>query len=201
MNESGADVGTVLIVDDELSICDSLAGVVSDEGWASLTAQSGKDALSLVKSKTLDLVFLDIWMPGMDGIETLQRIKEINPDLPVVIMSGHGTIDTAVRATKLGALEFIEKPLSIEKIIGLLERVRKPASSEGVKALSAHEMIGVSEAIGQIRSQIRMVAPRNSWVLITGENGTGKEVVARQIHRQRRTRCQTFRRGQLCRDS
>src|SRR5687768_7177062 len=106
-----------LIIDDEESICDSLAGVLSDEGWRSVTAQTGRQGMIEYKAHPPDIVFLDVWMPGMDGIETLQALKDIKDDIPIVIMSGHGTIETAVKTTKLGAFDFLEKPLSLEKIL------------------------------------------------------------------------------------
>jgi two-component system, NtrC family, nitrogen regulation response regulator NtrX len=173
---------TALIVDDEASICESLAGVLGDEGWLSDIVGSGKDALVKVKRKNYDLIFLDIWMPGLDGIETLQRMREMRQDLTVVIMSGHATIETAVKATKLGAFEFIEKPLALEKILPLLESAKKRRVQEAAPLDKALHIVGKSPIIQEIRRQIEIVAPRNSWVLITGENGTGKEAVARNIH-------------------
>ncbi len=174
-----------LIVDDEPSICTTLEGILLDEGWHGVSVASGKDAISAVKHGGFDLVLLDVWMKGIDGITTLQKLKEIDPHLTVVIMSGHGTIETAVRATKLGALDFLEKPLSLEKLLPILEvakgirRTKEIGSSE---ESHGYQLIGSSEAISALHRQIRVVAPRNSWVLITGENGTGKEVVARNIH-------------------
>jgi two-component system nitrogen regulation response regulator NtrX len=123
-------------------------------------------------------------MPGMDGIETLQKMRQVNPTTPIVIMSGHGTIETAVRATKLGAFDYLEKPLSLDKLIPLLDHARQIRLQHDEKSRhsSVPEMIGNSPLISQIKRQINMVAPRNAWILITGENGTGKEVVARHIH-------------------
>ena len=108
---------TILAVDDEATILKSLSGILSDEGFEVLTASNGYEALKIITEESPDLVLLDIWMPGIDGIETLQEIKRTNPFLQVIIISGHGTIETAVKATKLGAYDFIEKPLSIEKIV------------------------------------------------------------------------------------
>ncbi len=170
-----------LIVDDEEAICESLAGVLGDEGWRATTALSGRQAMVEYKARPPDLVFLDVAMPGMDGIETLQALKDMRDDIPVVIMSGHGTIETAVKTTKLGAFDFLEKPLSLEKILPLLAQVRQAKAGCGQKR---HDLIGDSPALQQIQKQIKMVAPRNASVLITGENGTGKEVVAMNIHAQ-----------------
>ncbi len=187
-----SDMPLALIIDDEVSICHSLAGVLSDEGWRTVTATSGRQGMIEYKLHAPDIVLLDVWMPGMDGIETLQRLKEMREDIPVVIMSGHGTIETAVKATKLGAFDFLEKPLSIEKLLPMIEHARRMRSTDAVKGDStradfkagAPEIIGTSPAAESVRKLIRMVAPRNSWVLITGENGTGKEVCARNIHDQ-----------------
>lgn len=178
---------TALIIDDERSICSTLAGVFSDEGWKSLSASSGKEGINYYKNNQVDLVLLDVWMKGLDGIQTLQKLKEIKGEVPIVIMSGHGTIETAVKATKLGAFDFLEKPLSLEKLIPMIEHAAKIQSlREHGNNLHDHsyQLIGESESIGAIHRKIKVVAPRNSWVLITGENGTGKEVVARNIHLQ-----------------
>ncbi len=173
-----------LIVDDEESIRKTLADVFEDEGWQSITAENGKVGLQLFTKRQPDLVLLDVWMPGMDGIETLQKMRQLNSKAPIVIMSGHGTIETAVRATKLGAFDYLEKPLSLDKLIPLLDHARqiRAQQDERNKQSSVPEMIGSSPLISQIKRQINMVAPRNAWILITGENGTGKEVVARHIH-------------------
>ncbi len=178
----------VLIVDDEKSICETLAGVLSDEGWESILAYNGKDGLDLFKQHEIDLVFLDVWMKKMDGIQVLQEIKTIKDTVPIVVMSGHGTIETAVKATKLGAYDYLEKPLSLEKILPILEHAKKISTLEARTAASFseknYELIGISDEIASIHRQMRNIAHRNSWVLISGENGTGKEVVARNIHLQ-----------------
>ena len=175
-----------LIIDDEKAICSSLAGVLEDEGWRTVTANSGKQGMIEYKLNAPDIVLLDVWMPGgMDGIETLQKLKEIREGVPVVIMSGHATIETAVKATKLGAFDFLEKPLSIEKLLPMIGHARQLRATRD-KSLEVkertHTLIGISSAIEATRKLIKVVAPRNSWVLITGENGTGKEVVAHNIH-------------------
>ena len=173
-----------LIVDDEEKIRETLAGILEDEGWEVLLASNGYEGIDVFKKSDPDLVFLDVWMPNLDGIQTLQILKELDLHTPVVIMSGHGTIETAVKATKIGAFEYLEKPLSLDKIIPLLDHAAKIKSAQDKSSLlgDATEMIGSSDTVLQIKRQINMVAPRNAWVLITGENGTGKEVAARNIH-------------------
>ena len=175
-----------LIVDDESAICETLAGVLSDEGWDSYTALSGEEGLILFRRKLPDIVLLDVWMDGMDGIETLQKMKGVNDRVPIVVMSGHASIETAVRATKLGAFDFLEKPLSLEKLLPMVEHAReayatRKQQNEDVVS-QKYEIIGDSEEIQKIKRQLHVVAPRNSWVLITGENGSGKEIAARNIH-------------------
>ena len=110
-----------LIIDDEKSICDTLSGIFSDEGWDSISAYSGKDGIDLFKKNNVDVVFLDVWMQHMDGIQTLQELKHIKTDVPIIVMSGHGTIETAVKATKLGAFDFHQKPVAINKLIKSIE--------------------------------------------------------------------------------
>lgn len=175
-----------LVVDDEPGICDALTGVLADEGWTAISAHSGRDGIAKFLMFRPDLIFLDIWMPGMDGIETLQSLNNVRGRVPVVVMSGHGTIDTAVKVTKLGALEFLEKPLSLDRVLPLLERLKATAAHNNPPPLgssaSITDILGISRAMSDIRRQVQIVAPRPSWVLITGENGVGKEVVSRTIH-------------------
>jgi two-component system nitrogen regulation response regulator NtrX len=179
---------TIMVVDDEERIRTSLAGILDDEGYRTILAGDGMDALALVQKEPPDLVILDIWMPNMDGLETLQKLKESYPGLPVIMMSGHGSIETAVRSTKLGAYDFVEKPLSLEKLLVTVKnalsmnRLKEENESLRGMAMGAQEMIGVTPAMVKLMEQIKLVAPTNASVLITGENGTGKELVARAIH-------------------
>ncbi|MDH3880618.1 MAG: sigma-54 dependent transcriptional regulator, partial [Desulfobacteraceae bacterium] len=179
---------TILIVDDEPSILQSLSGLLSDEGFEVTTAANGYEALKIVDTESPDLVLLDIWMPGIDGIETLKEIKKDNPHIQVIIISGHGTIETAVKATKLGAFDLIEKPLSIDKVIVAINnalnfrRLEEENKYLRKKTLEKHSITGNSPPIQELKKQIAVTAPTEAWVLITGENGTGKELVARTIH-------------------
>jgi two-component system nitrogen regulation response regulator NtrX len=179
---------TILAVDDEATILQSLSGILSDEGFEVLKASNGYEALKIIEEESPDLVLLDIWMPGIDGIETLQEIKRTNPFLQVVIISGHGTIETAVKATKLGAYDFIEKPLSIEKVVVtinnalLFRQLEEENRFLRKKTLEKHSITGNSPTIQALKKQIDVAAPTNAWILITGENGTGKELVARTVH-------------------
>jgi two-component system, NtrC family, nitrogen regulation response regulator NtrX len=179
---------TILIVDDEESILKSLGGILEDEGYKPLYAGDGIEALAVAQRESPDLVLLDIWMPRMEGLEALQRLKEINPGLIVVMMSGHGTIETAVKATKMGAYDFIEKPLSLEKVVLTvknalgLNRLRQENASLRTMVMQDHDLVGNSPPIRQLRDQILLVAPTGATVLLSGENGTGKELAARSIH-------------------
>ena len=178
----------ILIVDDERAIQTSLRGVLEDEGYRVSAVGSGTDALRLFGDEMPDVVFLDIWMPGRDGLETLAEIKRLRPDATVVMISGHGTIETAVKATKLGAYDFIEKPLSLEKtlvtVTRALEHGRLERENASLRARLGErtEIIGESEPMRALRAQIATAAPTSGRVLIHGENGSGKELVARSIH-------------------
>jgi two-component system, NtrC family, nitrogen regulation response regulator NtrX len=179
---------SILIVDDEPSILQSLSGILSDEGFEAHTAANGYEALKQIEKESPDLVLLDIWMPGLDGIETLKEIKKINPHIQVVIITGHGTIETAVQATKMGAFDLIEKPLSIDKIIVAINnalnfrRLEEENRYLRRKTLEKHSLTGNSPEILSLKNSIATCAPTDKWVLITGENGTGKELVAKTIH-------------------
>jgi len=181
---------SILIVDDEESICKSLGDILVDEGYEVQTVQSGEEAIRLLDEDLPGIVLLDIWLPGIDGMEVLKTIKSLHPKLPVVMMSGHGTIETAVKATKLGAFDFIEKPLSLEKIILTLKHALDLSRLEEENVLLKqkinrdYELTGKSPPIIELMEMISIVAPTNAWILIMGENGTGKELVARAIHRQ-----------------
>jgi two-component system nitrogen regulation response regulator NtrX len=179
---------TILIVDDETSILRSLEGILSDEGYETVCAESGPGALGKMEEMIPDLVLLDIWMPDMDGVEVLTKIKEQYPFLPVVMMSGHGSIETAVKATKHGAYDYIEKPLSIEKLLLTINnaidyhRLEEEVTLLKEKKKGSQRITGQSKTVQQLREQLRIVGPTNAWVLISGENGTGKEIVAHTIH-------------------
>ena len=178
----------ILIVDDEQGIRRSLSGLLSDEGFETSGAADGEQALAALREESPNLVLLDIAMPGRDGIAVLEELRRDWPQLPVVMMSGHGTIETAVRATQLGAFDFNEKPLSFEKLLltirNALEAQRLADENRALRAqmLHARELIGEAPVMKKLKEQILQAAPTNGWVLISGENGTGKELVAKQLH-------------------
>src|ERR671910_170019 len=179
----------ILVIDDEAAIRDSLRMILEYEGYEFLGAASGQDGLAMVERENPDLVFLDIKMPGMDGLEVLQRIKAADETVPVVMISGHATVTTAVDATKLGALDFIEKPLASERVLvtirNALDRSRLADENRSLKRVVEvrHQIVGESPHLKKVMDAIRRAAPTNATVLITGESGVGKELVARAIHR------------------
>ena len=182
----------VCIIDDEEGIRFSLRGILEDEGYEVLEADSAENGLALLASEPVDLVFLDIWLPGMDGLAALERIQLTSPSLPVLIISGHGTIETAVSAIKKGAYDYIEKPLSLEKIVLAAQRalefqaLKRENQALRTRSPLRAEFSGESPPAVALREQIAKVAPLDTWVLITGENGTGKEITARSLHARSR---------------
>jgi len=181
---------SILVVDDEEAIVSSLSSILQDEGYEVSVAKSGAEALKNYMADPPDLMLLDIWMPDMDGLETLRRIREIVPTAQVMVMSGHGSIETAVKAIKLGAYDYIEKPLSLENVTlrvkHALEQYRLEEENRSLrtKVQRKFELVGQSPAMQQLRQLIDTAGPTNSRVLVGGENGTGKELVARAIHLQ-----------------
>ena len=179
----------IVVIDDEAAIRDSLKMILEYDGYECLLAPSGQAGLACVEREDADLVFLDVKMPGMDGIEVLRKIRALDELLPVVIISGHGTVSTAVEATRLGAFDFLEKPLSTDRVgvtirNALNQRQLRAENRSWRRAAEArHEMVGESRALRAMTEEIRRAAPVRSAVLIQGESGVGKELVARAIHR------------------
>jgi two-component system, NtrC family, nitrogen regulation response regulator NtrX len=180
----------ILIVDDQSDIRESLKGVLEDEGYSTSAADSGENCLEVLRKHPFDVVLLDVWLPGIDGLETLEKIREIETAPEVIMISGHGTIETAVRATKLGAYDFLEKPLSIDKTLILIKnaidakRLREENRDLKRQLIPRSVIEGISIPMKALRQQIQLMAPTNGRVLIYGESGTGKELVARAIHGQ-----------------
>jgi two-component system, NtrC family, nitrogen regulation response regulator NtrX len=189
---------TILIVDDEPGVRSALSGVLRDEGYSVEAVDSGEACLERVTRGGIDLIVLDVWLPGMDGLATLQRLRERQVDAQVVLISGHGNIESAVRAIKLGAFDFVEKPLSLDKTVLVVRNaLRQRRLEDENRALRAkvdrtQTMVGESYGMRQLREQVAMAAPTNGRVLILGENGTGKELVARTIHSMSRRRNAAF---------
>ena len=182
--------GQLLLVDDEQGIRQSLSAVLQDEGYRVLAVATGEECLRAMEADRFHIVLLDVWMHGMDGLEVLRRLQETHPETVVVMISGHGTVETAVRATKLGAFDFLEKPLSIERTLvvvknalehqTLLEENRRLRDQLEVR----YRIIGESVPVKALRQQMALMAPTNGRVLIYGESGTGKELVAHALHAQ-----------------
>src|SRR6187431_1018944 len=189
---------TILIVDDEPGVRSSLSGVLRDEGYSVEAVSTGEACLDRLTRGPIDLIVLDVWMPGMDGLATLAKLRERQVDTQVVLISGHGSIESAVKAIKLGAFDFVEKPLSIDKTLHVVRNaLRQRQLEEENRALREHVdrrfvMVGESYVMRSLREQVAMAAPTNGRVLIFGENGTGKELVARSIHALSRRRAGPF---------
>jgi two-component system nitrogen regulation response regulator NtrX len=183
---------SILIVDDEPGIRETLGAVMSDEGFSVDAVATGEECLAAVERRAYGCILLDVWLPGIDGLETLRQLRAAGSDSAVVIISGHGNVETAVRATKLGAFDFIEKPLSIEKTLLTVRNALRQQRLELINAEMSAElakeyaMVGQSVAMRALRKQITIVAPTDGRVLIYGESGTGKELVAHAIHAQSR---------------
>ena len=188
----------ILVVDDEPNILKVIEDILIDEGYRVRTAQSGEDALAEVQRARPDLMILDIWLPGMDGLQALDVLKGMAPEVPVIMISGHGNIETAVRAIKMGAYDFIEKPPTIERTILAvrhgLEQHRLLQENRALRQTleRQYEIVGESPAIRGILQQVESVAPSHGRVLIRGESGTGKELIARAIHRASLRRERSF---------
>ena len=180
----------ILVIDDEAAIRDSLKMILEYEGYEVLTAATGEEGIAQAEREAPDLVFLDVKMPGMDGLEVLQRLRHIVEVTPIVVISGHGTVSTAVEATKLGAFDFIEKPLERERVLVTVRnavdsrRLRTENRSFKRDAEKRYQIIGDSPLLARVRESIAKAAPTSATVLIWGESGVGKELVARAIHRE-----------------
>ena len=178
----------ILIIDDEKNICSAIKGILEDEGYDCDYSLNYADGFRKLQENKFDVLFLDIWLPDIDGIEGLKEIKRHFPEIEVIMISGHGTIETAVDTIRYGAYDFLEKPLSLERIVMIIKHLDDKASlmqdlrSTKYKNVKKYDLIGVSEQITRLKERIEKIASMNSWVLITGENGTGKEHVARLIH-------------------
>lgn len=191
-------MSSILIVDDEAGVRAALGGVLRDEGYTVALAESGEACLDEVTRHAYDLILLDIWLPGIDGLDTLERLRDRRVDAEVIMISGHANVESAVRATKLGAFDFIEKPLALEKTVlavrNALRQRRLEVENQALRARVAGPLVIIGESVemSRLRTEIAMAAPTNGRVLISGENGTGKELVARQVHALSRRRAGPF---------
>jgi two-component system nitrogen regulation response regulator NtrX len=182
------DKERILVVDDEPGVRSALRAILRDEGYSVVTVASGEEAIEAFGTEAFDAVLLDVWLPGIDGLETLVRLREQRHDAEVVLISGHGNIETAVRATKLGAFDFVEKPLSLEKTLLVLRNALRQRRLEQrnrrllEQLVLETDLLGVSPAIAQLRAEVAAAAAVDSPVLVCGERGTGRENVARRIH-------------------
>ena len=187
----------ILLVDDEEQILKTLGASLDDEGYEVFTTGDGTTAMELVRTEHPDIIFLDIWIPGMDGIETLKAIKEFDADIDVVIMTGHGTVNTAVQAIKLGASDFLEKPLSLDTVLETIRKIieqnllqRESGPDAKLRPTKKNELIGKSQAAEQLRKEVARLGKGDKPILIVGEAGTGKELVARLLYLQNNTKKQ-----------
>lgn len=178
----------ILVIDDESGIRSSLKGILEDEDFTVKTTDTGEKGLDLFRGENFDLVLLDIWLPKLNGIEVLEKIKKIEENIQVIMITGHGSIEAAVKATKLGAFDFLEKPLSLNKVIVTVKNAlkQKKLEEENIqlreRVQAKYHLVGQSPAVKKLREDIQLAAPTNGRVLISGENGSGKELIARLIH-------------------
>lgn len=173
----------ILVIDDEDNIREIISDILTDENHNVMVAEDGIKGLDIISKNKIDLCFLDVWMPNMGGIEVLKKIKENYPDIQVVMISGHAKIDLAVSATKIGAYDFLEKPLTMEKLLGLVKSIERNRRNPQLnKVIESDSMIGNSPQMKAIKELIESASQSDARILILGENGTGKELVAREIH-------------------
>ncbi|MFW5717019.1 MAG: sigma-54-dependent transcriptional regulator [Spirochaetota bacterium] len=183
-------MSNVLVIDDEAGIRDVLRQILADEGYTVFTAEDGIEGLEIVAGERIDLVILDVWLPNMGGIDVLKRLKEEKPDTEVIVISGHGNIDMAVKAVKLGAFDFLEKPLSLDRVTTItknalnVEELKRENRRLRNRLVNRDEMIAESEPMKKVLATIEQTARTDSRIMVYGENGTGKELVAREIHRR-----------------